>query len=277
VAASVRTALRVPDGADLAAIDPGGLPVGPRDKQTAERQTAEIGVRLDGLQERLYAEGTRALLLVLQGMDTAGKGGTIRHVAGLMNPQGLQVSSFGRPTEAERAEHYLARIRRAVPRSGRIGVFDRSHYEDVLVVRVEKLVPESVWHARYDELAAFEDELSRSGITVMKCLLHISPQEQQRRLLARLDDRTKRWKYDPSDVDARAKWHGYQQAYGEALRRCDSDDAPWYVVPADRKWYRNWAVAALLAETLAGLDPRYPAVHLDVAAEKARLRASTVG
>jgi PPK2 family polyphosphate:nucleotide phosphotransferase len=267
----------VPAAFDLAELDPRARPVGPRDKDAAAREIAELGPRLDGLQERLYAEGTRAVLLVLQGMDTSGKGGVIRHVTGLVNPQGLRITSFKKPTEAERAEHWLDRIRRALPKPGQIGVFDRSHYEDVLVVRVDELVPEDVWRPRYDEIVAFEKELAEAGVTILKCMLHLSPQEQAERLLARLDDPTKHWKYNPGDVDARAKWPRYQEAYAEALRRCDADHAPWYVVPADRKWYRNWVVAALLAETLAELDPRYPPADFDVDAERARVEASVVG
>jgi PPK2 family polyphosphate:nucleotide phosphotransferase len=277
VTMSVRAAFRVPAAFDLAELDPRVRPVGPRDKNAAAREIAELGPRLDGLQERLYAEGTRAVLLVLQGMDTSGKGGVIRHVTGLVNPQGLRITSFKKPTDAERAEHWLARIRRALPRPGQIGVFDRSHYEDVLVVRVDELVPEDVWRPRYDEIVAFEKELAEAGVTILKCMLHLSPQEQAERLLARLDDPTKHWKYNPGDVDARAKWPRYQEAYAEALRRCDADHAPWYVVPADRKWYRNWVVAALLAETLADLDPRYPPADFDVDTERARVGASVVG
>lgn len=272
---SARTAFRVTD-AGPAGVDPRGRPVGPRDREEAAEALAELGPQLAELQERLYAEGTRAVLLVLQGMDTSGKGGVVEHVAGLVNPQGLDVTSFKKPTAAERAEHYLARIRRAVPGPGRIGVFDRSHYEDVLVVRVDGLVPEEVWRARYAELVAFEAELAAAGVTVLKCMLHISPAEQQERLLARLDDPTKYWKYNPGDVDVRAKWPAYQEAYAEALRRCDTDTAPWYVVPADRKWYRNWVIASLLHETLAELDPRYPPADFDVEVERARVTASVV-
>jgi PPK2 family polyphosphate:nucleotide phosphotransferase len=215
------------------------------------------------------------VLLVLQGMDTSGKGGTIRHVLGMVNPQGVHVASFKKPTEEERAHDFLWRIRRQVPVPGRIGVFDRSHYEDVLVARVDDLVPEEVWRARYGAIAEFERELSGQGVTILKCMLHISPQEQAERLLARLDDPQKRWKYNPGDLDAREKWPAYQEAYAAALEHCDSDVAPWYVVPADRKWYRNWAVAALLAETLDDLAPQFPPPDYEVDAERARLKAST--
>jgi len=209
-------------------------------------------------------------------MDTSGKGGVVRHVVGLVNPQGVHITSFKKPTEAERAEHFLARIRRRLPAPGRIGVFDRSHYEDVLVVRVDELVPEEVWRSRYAEIVAFEKELVDSGVTVVKCMLHISPDEQRERLLARLDDPTKHWKYNPADLDVRAKWSRYQDAYAEALRRCDTEEAPWYVIPSDRKWYRNWAVAALVEETLTEMDPRYPLADFDAGAERARVEASVI-
>jgi PPK2 family polyphosphate:nucleotide phosphotransferase len=277
---SVRAAFRVPAALDLAAVDPRARPVGPRDKAGAAQAMAELGERLDDLQQALYAEsvggGRRAVLLVLQGTDTSGKGGVIQHVAGLVNPQGLHIASFKKPTEAERAEHFLARVRRQVPAPGRIGVFDRSHYEDVLVVRVEGLVPEDVWRGRYAEINAFEAELAEQGVTVVKCMLHISPEEQAERLLARLDDPRKHWKYNPADLDGRAKWSRYQQAYADALRNCDSAAAPWYVVPSDRKWYRNWAVAALLAEALTELAPQFPPADFDVAAERERVLASEV-
>jgi len=279
-ATTARSAFRVPERPDLAAIDPRGRPVGPSDKDEAAEAMAELGDRLDQLQEALFAEATgggrRSLLLVLQGMDTSGKGGVIRHVAGLVNPQGLQIAAFKRPTQEELRHDFLWRIRKQLPGPGRIGVFDRSHYEDVLVVRVNGLVRESVWRERYRTINEFETELSAHGTTVVKCMLHISPQEQAERLLARLDDPSKHWKYNSGDLDARAKWSEYQQAYADALRECDSDTAPWYVIPADRKWYRNWAVASVLVETLAELDPTYPRSHLDVDAERARIAASVV-
>ncbi|MFR9807258.1 PPK2 family polyphosphate kinase [Pseudonocardia sp. RS010] len=278
--ATARETFRVPSGpVDLSAIDPRGRPIGPRDKADAALEMENLGARLDIRQEALFAEGTsggrRAVLLVLQGMDTSGKGGTIRNVLGLVNPQGVHIASFKRPTEEERAHDFLWRIRRHVPEPGRIGVFDRSHYEDVLVARVEGLVPEEVWRARYAAIADFERELSGRGVTVLKCMLHISPEEQAQRLLARLDDPQKRWKYDPGDIDSREEWPAYQEAYAAAMQHCDSDAAPWYVVPADRKWYRNWAVAALLAETLDDVAPQFPPPGYDVDAERARLKRSS--
>jgi PPK2 family polyphosphate:nucleotide phosphotransferase len=280
---SVRETFRVPAEPDLSAVDPRGRPIGPKDKSAAEECMADLGARLDRLQEALYAEaaggGRRALLLVLQGMDTSGKGGVIRHVGGLVNPMGLHIAAFKKPTPEELQHHFLWRVRRQVPRPGLIGLFDRSHYEDVLVPRVEGLISEDALRQRYEEINAFEAELVAQGVTVMKCMLHISPQEQAERLLARLDDPTKRWKYNPGDLDARVKWREYQQAYTDALRHCDSDAAPWYVVPSDRKWYRNWAVASLLAETLTELDPQFPQpnIDIDIDAERARIAASKIG
>jgi PPK2 family polyphosphate:nucleotide phosphotransferase len=276
---SVRETFRVPAEPDLAALDPRARPVGPKNKSAASDETVDLGARLDRLQEALYAEavaggGVRRVLLVLQGLDTSGKGGVIRHVGGLVNPQGLQIATFKKPTPEELAHHFLWRVRAKIPRPGFIGIFDRSHYEDVLVARVDGLVPEEVWRRRYEEINAFEAELAEEGVTVLKCMLHISPVEQAERLLARLDDPAKGWKYNPGDLDARAKWPAYAEAYADALRHCDTDTAPWYVVPSDRKWYRNWVVAALLAETLTDVDPRFPQPTFDVDAERARLAAS---
>jgi len=278
---SVRETFRVPAELDLAAIDPRSRPVGPKDKSAAADEMVDLGRSLDRLQEALYAEavaagGVRRVLLVLQGMDTSGKGGVIRHVGRLVNPQGLHIATFKKPTPEELAHHFLWRVRACIPGPGFIGVFDRSHYEDVLVPRVEGLEPEEVWRHRYEEINAFEAELGEEGVTILKCMLHISPAEQAERLLARLDNPAKRWKYNQGDLDARAKWPAYMQAYADALRHCDSDATPWYVVPADRKWYRNWVVAALLAETLADVDPRFPEPDVDVDVERARLMASMV-
>lgn len=277
-ARSVRELLRHVPGdtpVDLDRVDPRGHP-GVKDKRRAATEVAELAPRLAELQERLFAEahggGGRRLLLVLQGTDTGGKDGTIRHVVGLVNPQGVQITAFGRPSEEERAHDFLWRIRRAVPRPGVLGVFNRSHYEDVLVVRVHDLVPRAEWENRYDLINAFESDLVASGVTLVKVYLHLSYAEQRDRQLARLDDPTKRWKFNPADLDERALWPAYREAYAAMLDRC-STAAPWYVVPADRKWYRNWAVSRLLLETLAELDPRYPQPELDVTALQARLRS----
>jgi PPK2 family polyphosphate:nucleotide phosphotransferase len=275
----VRPALRHSAGkVDLAARDPRATPVGPKDKKDAEADLTKIAGTLAELQERLYAEATgkspRRVLLVLQGMDTSGKGGVIEHVAGLVNPQGLHIASFKKPTGEELKHDFLWRIRNQVPVPGQIGIFDRSHYEDVLVARVESLVPKPVWQARYQQINLFEHELDEQGVRIVKCFLHISPETQEERLRERLLDPAKRWKYNPGDLDARRKWSEYRTAYAEALRRCDTDAAPWYVIPSDRKWYRNWAIARLLLETLTELDPRFPKPTFDPKAELARLDAA---
>jgi PPK2 family polyphosphate:nucleotide phosphotransferase len=277
---TVRETFRVPaepaSAADLAKIDPRSRPIGPKDKAKSAKDMADLADRLDHLQEALYAEATagspRAVLLVLQGMDTSGKGGVIRHVGGLVNPQGLQIATFKKPTEEELAHDFLWRVRRHVPVPGRIGIFDRSHYEDVLIVRVHDLVAEEEWRRRYGQINRFEEELADFGVTVVKCLLHISYDYQRERLLARLDDPVKRWKFSEADVEERRHWPAYQEAYADAVRHC-SGAAPWYVVPADRKWYRKWALARILRETLTEMGPEYPPRDddLDVDAVRRRL------
>ncbi|GAA4527009.1 PPK2 family polyphosphate kinase [Amycolatopsis samaneae] len=275
----VRDALRVTKDVTLPA--PGSSPVGPEKKLKAEKKFDNAGERLSALQEALYAEGAggggRSVLLVLQGMDTSGKGGTVGHVLGLVNPMGVRYAGFKKPTAAERRHHFLWRVRRQLPSPGLIGVFDRSHYEDILVPRVQKLVPAAEWRKRYAEINAFERELADEGTTVVKVFLHISPEEQLKRLTARLRRPEKRWKFDPSDLEARAAWDAYQAAYADVLRRTSTAAAPWYVVPADRKWYRNWAVAELLIETIAEMAPKFPEPGYDVDAELAKLAAVGVG
>ena len=279
-AASIGEVLRAPAGVvRLVDHDPAGTPGFRGGKKEAAAAKAAIVEELDDLQERLYATGVSdpagapSVLLVLQGMDTSGKGGVIRHVAGLVDPQGVQLKAFKAPNAEEREHDFLWRIRNALPRPGMIGVFDRSHYEDVLVVRVDGLFPQDVWEARYEQINAFEAEVAASGTTIVKCMLHISPQEQRRRLLSRLANPAKHWKYNPGDVDARQKWPAYQEAYEAALTRCGTEVAPWHIVPSDHEWYRNWAIAELLRETLAGLDLRWPAARFDVAVERERVEA----
>ena len=221
--------------------------------------------RLTELQERIWAEGRHAVLIVLQGIDTAGKDGAIKHVMSAFNPQGCTVTGFKVPTPDELAHDYLWRVHRVVPPRGTIGIFNRSHYEDVLVVRVHDLVPRAVWRRRYDEINAFEQLLVDSGTTIMKFFLHISPDEQRRRLQARLDDPTKRWKFQRGDLAERKLWPAYQAAYEDALSRCSTRAAPWYVVPSDHKWFRDLAVAEIAGQTLADLKPRYPAAAPDLA------------
>ncbi len=206
----------------------------------------------------LYAENRRAVLLVLQGMDTAGKDGTIRVVMSGINPQSCQVVSFKEPSHEELDHDFLWRVHKAIPRRGNIGIFNRSHYEDVLIVRVHNLVPESVWSMRYNRINQFEELLVEGGVTILKCFLHISNEEQRERLQSRLDNPTKRWKFNKSDLDERKLWNNYQQAYEAALNECNTEHAPWHIIPADRKWYRNLVVSQLLRETLERLDPQVP-------------------
>lgn len=270
--------LRLPPGpVDLTAIDSGATPGVDADKKSGKAALAALGDGLADLQERLYAEGSadvglgRALLLVLQGMDTSGKGGVLRHTVGLVDPQGVSIHSFKRPTEEELEHDFLWRIRKALPTKGRIGVFDRSHYEDVLIGRVRELAEPEEIEKRYDEINAFEAEVLGAGITIVKCMLHISPETQRERLLARLDDPTKHWKFNPGDVDERAYWPQYRQAYEIALERTNTEVAPWYVVPSDHKWYRNLAIGHLLHQTLTNMNPQWPAADFDVEEQRQRL------
>ena len=276
---SVSDLLRGPDEAiQLAAVDTRATPGFDGDKADAKEQLTELAGRLADLQERLYANGRtgdrRRLLLVLQGMDTSGKGGTVRHVVSSADAAGLSIVSFKAPTKEELAHDFLWRIRRALPGPGVLGVFDRSHYEDVLVVRVKDLVERRVWSRRYASINRFEERLVESGCTIVKVMLHISPDEQRERLLARLDDPTKHWKYRPGDVDERELWPRYQEAYDAVLEKCNTEAAPWHIVPADRKWYRNWAVSKLVIEHLEAMDLQWPDADFDVDAERARVRAS---
>ena len=274
----LRDVLRCPQApVDLAAIDTGATPKAPGDKETTKDAAAQMGEQLSALQERLFARGrvnadsARRVLVILQGMDTAGKGGVVRHTFGLLDPQGVQLAAFKAPTKEELSHDFLWRIRRELPDAGMIGVFDRSHYEDVLVARVDELVEPEVWRRRYDRINRFEAELAASGTVIVKFFLHISPKVQQERLVARLDDPGKHWKFDPSDIAARAKWGDYQQAYTGVLERCNPDIAPWYVIPADHKWYRNWAVAQILLETLRSMNITWPAVDFDVDEQRHKL------
>lgn len=271
--------LRLPAGpVDLAAIDTAAT-AGVSSREKAEAQLPKLAARLDELQERLFAaarggDSKRRVLLVLQGMDTSGKGGTVRHVVGQLDPNGIRVTAFKAPTDEERAHDFLWRIRNALPAAGEIGIFDRSHYEDVLIARVRKLALPMVIGRRYQLINKFEQGLVADGAVLVKCFLHISPQEQRKRLLARLDDPRKLWKYNPGDVDERALWPEYQEAYRIALEKCSTEGAPWYVIPADHKWYRNYAITRLLLEALEGIDPAYPAGDFDVEVERKRLLAA---
>ena len=228
------------------------------DRARAETVTQADLDRLDPLQERLWAEGKHKLLIVLQGIDTAGKGGTISHVMGAFNPQGCKIHGFKVPTAEELAHDYLWRAHPHVPAAGEVAIFDRSHYEQVLVVRVMGLEPKATWERHYDEINAFERLLVDTGTTVLKFFLHIDRDEQRQRLQARLDDPNKRWKFKMGDLETRAKWDDYIAAYEAALTRCSTPEAPWFIVPANHKWFRNMAVASIVADTLQDLKPRYP-------------------
>jgi PPK2 family polyphosphate:nucleotide phosphotransferase len=271
--------LRVGPPLALADIDPASTPGFERgDAQAGREALAAMGDQMAGLQQMLYAQGRtgghRRLLLVLQGMDTSGKGGVVRRVVDLMDPQGVAVTAFASPTEQERSHDFLWRVERALPGPGLVGVFDRSHYEDVLVGRVRRLADESELDRRHEAINDFERRLLDSGCAVVKCILHISKDEQRQRLLDRLADPTEHWKYDPADVDERARWDDYQRAYELVLERNSTASAPFHVVPADAMWYRDWAVARLLLESLRAMDLQWPAVHFNVHAEMARVQAS---
>lgn len=230
------------------------------------------------LQERLFAEGRSggkgSVLLVLQGLDTAGKGGIVRHVMGMVDPQGVKLASFGVPTAEERARHYLWRIEKQLPPPGRIGVFDRSHYEDVLVVRVDELVPQEEWSKRYEEINAWERSLIEGGTTLVKVALMVSYAEQGERLMERLDRPDKYWKFSPNDITTRSKWPAFQAAYADVFTLTSTEQAPWYVVPADKKWYARLAVTEILTRTLEDLNPTWPPATFDVAQMKAALEGT---
>ena len=270
--------LAVGDGFELADVDTRGTPGFDGDKAAGQVALGAGADELSAVQERLFAEGTsdgtRSVLLVVQGMDTSGKGGILRHVMGAVDPQGVHLRSFKAPTEEELAHDFLWRIERALPRPGYIGVFDRSHYEDVLIARVRSLAPVHVVEERYEQINEFEQRLVAQGTTVVKVMLHISKDEQKERLTERLERPDKYWKYNPGDVDERLRWADYQEAYQLALTRCSTSHARWHVVPADRKWYARWAVQQLLLDALTDLDPQWPPADFDVDAEKARLAAS---
>jgi PPK2 family polyphosphate:nucleotide phosphotransferase len=228
------------------------------DKAQGKAAVDWLSSRIEALQEQLYAEGRHRVLVVLQATDTGGKDGTIRHVFDGVNPAGVQVASFKKPTEAELAHDFLWRVHRHVPRDGQITIFNRSHYEDVLIVRVHDLVPEERWRRRYHHIREFERLLADEGTTIVKFFLHISKAEQAERLQARLDEPDKHWKFSRADLDERARWDDYQAAFTEAIAETTTDVAPWYVIPADRKWYRNLVISQVLVDLLEGLDMRWP-------------------
>ena len=255
---SLRERLRVLPGSrvDLAKWDP--QETFGRSRDGAGSDTASDLDRLANLQERLYAESKHGLLIVLQGIDASGKDGTVNHVMTGFNPSGVSVTSWKAPTSTELAHDYLWRIHQRTPGKGEISIFNRSHYEDVLVVRVHGYAPEDVWRRRYDQINAFEKQLADEGTTILKFFLLISPQEQLQRMQDRIDDPTKRWKFKAADLEERKLWDHYTAAYQDALSRCSTEWAPWYIVPANRKWFRNLAVAQIVAETMDEMDPQYP-------------------
>ncbi|HLH00321.1 MAG TPA: polyphosphate kinase 2 family protein [Bryobacteraceae bacterium] len=220
--------------------------------------------RLRELQHLLYADKRYALLIVLQALDAGGKDGTIRHVMSGVNPQGCEVVSFKAPTNEELAHDFLWRIHKATPSKGNIGIFNRSHYEDVLIVRVHKLVPKEVWHKRYRQINEFEEMLTENGVTILKFFLHISKEEQKKRFEARIQDPSRNWKLSLPDFEERQHWDDYTQAYEDALTRCSTRHAPWYVIPADKKWFRNYLVAALVVQALDNLRLKYPPPTVDM-------------
>ena len=259
----------------LADQDPRSTPGFDGDKKAGVALLAETMPELADLQERLYAastaDSTANLLLVVQGMDTSGKGGIMRHVVGSLDPHGVRYTAFKAPTVAEKRHPFLWRIRNALPAPGQVGVFDRSHYEDVLIGRVHNLVPPATWSRRYGQINSFEETLSRTGTTIVKVMLNLSRDEQKIRLSERLERPDKHWKYDPHDLDERERWDAYQEAYQVAIDKCSTDSAPWFVVPADRRWYARLAVQQLVVEHLRVMAPQWPPASFDIEAEKARL------
>jgi PPK2 family polyphosphate:nucleotide phosphotransferase len=242
----------------LASHDPGDTSHAPGDKAATVEAIEPLAVRLAELQARLWARSKERVLVVLQGLDTSGKGGTVEHVLGRVHPVGLKVVSFKAPTAIELSHDYLWRVHAEVPAAGELGVFDRSYYEDVLVVRVEELVPKERWERRYEDINAFERLLVDEGTTVVKVFLHISREEQKERLQARLDNPAKQWKFRRDDLVARSKWDEYEKAFEDMLERTSTKHAPWYLIPSDHKWYRSWAVASILVATMEGLDVSWP-------------------
>jgi PPK2 family polyphosphate:nucleotide phosphotransferase len=260
--------LKVPPGGKfrLTNVDPAATH-GVRKAEAVDR-LAKNCQRLSVLQYLLYAEARRSVLVVLQGIDAGGKDGTIRHVMTGLNPQGVDVTSFKVPEGAEKRHDYLWRVHNAVPEHGKIGIFNRSHYEDVLVVRVHGLAPKTVWSKRFDQINEFERMLTQNGVTILKFLLYIGKDEQAKRFRERLDDKTKNWKFSPADVREREYWDQYVEAYDDVLRRCSTDYAPWYVVPANRKWFRNLAVSELVSQKMEEMDLKYPKPTADLSAIK---------
>lgn len=250
---------------DLGEWDPNDASLFPDGKEKGQKRLVELNQSLEALQELLYAEHKHKVLIILQAMDTGGKDGVIRQVFEGVNPQGVRVASFKQPTPEELGHDFLWRIHKQTPGKGEIVIFNRSHYEDVLVVRVHKLLPDTSWAKRYKHINDFERMLAGEGTTILKFFLHIDLDEQKGRLQARLDEPAKRWKFNPGDLDERKLWPEYMQAYEEAIRKTSTAWAPWYIVPSNRKWYRNLVIATAIIETLKGLDMHYPEPSFDPA------------
>jgi PPK2 family polyphosphate:nucleotide phosphotransferase len=257
---------------NLAALDPSET--NGMERHQADERTLADEEHIMALQESLHAEGKRSVLIVLQGMDTSGKDGTIRYALRGLNPQGVRVVSFKAPTPNERRHDFLWRVRRELPRPGEVVIFNRSHYEDVLIAKVRELAPPNVIAARYEVINRFEAEIAKHGTVIVKVFLHISAEEQRHRLLARLKEPDKQWKFSGSDIPDRRYWNEYRKAYAAALGRCSTKASPWYVIPANRKWYRNWAVAQVLIETMEEMKLTYPKPLLDIRALKKSLKAA---
>lgn len=256
----------------LAKIDPDFT--GKHSRQAAIAATAQQIERIDRLQYLLYADASQSLLIVLQGLDAAGKDGLIRHLFSGVNPQGVSVVAFKKPTEAEAAHDFLWRIHRRAPARGEIVIYNRSHYEDVLIVRVHKLVPHAVWSKRYDQINDFEKILSDNGTRILKFYLHISPQEQLARFKARLDDPTRQWKISEADYSERERWPQYIEAYEDALERTSSKHAPWYVIPANHKWFRNLAVSQIVCDTMEDMGLTLPRARVDLTSIRRKYHAA---
>jgi PPK2 family polyphosphate:nucleotide phosphotransferase len=246
------------DATKLNGVDPSSTPAAPGDRGPTEKATAALKIRLAELQNRLRAEEQRSLLIVLQGMDASGKDGTAKAIYSAVNPMNLRAASFNVPTEDEMAHDFLWRIHKEVPARGQIGIFNRSHYEDILAVRVRKIAPEKVWKPRYEAIRQFEHQLALAGTTTVKIMLHISKAEQAVRLQERIDDPTKRWKFRMGDLEDRKLWPAYQRAYQDVLEETSTTHAPWFVVPSDRKWYRNFAVLSIVVSALDLMNPKLP-------------------
>jgi PPK2 family polyphosphate:nucleotide phosphotransferase len=245
----------------LSDVDPDAT--GGMKKEAVLERFLELRERVSVLQQILYAEHRRSLLLIFQAMDTGGKDGAVKNLCAGLNPAGLEITSFKAPSQKELDHDFLWRVHRAVPGKGMIGIWNRSHYEDVLITRVHKLAPKKIWKARYDQINRFEEILTENGTTILKFMLYISKEEQKKRLQARLDDPEKWWKFSPNDLKERSFWNDYQKAYEDAINRCTTDCAPWHIVPANHKWARNVAIADLVLRALKKMDPRYPKLSFD--------------